>query len=143
MKQTIKAITLHRPWGNAITDYGKDIENRSWPCPLVCGDYLAIHNGAKWDAAAVKFIQEITGIYEAELNPIEVVPGAIIAVVQFFGNSRDLDPGFNPWFMGPIGWKLGNVVKITPVICKGQQGLWNLPEDVLEEVRKNYRKAIA
>jgi hypothetical protein len=141
--QQIKGLTLHRPWGNAITDYGKDIENRAWSCPLACGDYLAIHNGAKWDNAASDFIREITGIDEAKLNSEEIMSGAIIAVVEFAGNSKDLDPSFNPWFTGPIGWRLRNVVKIDPVRCKGQQGLWNLPDDVLAKVRNNYKEALA
>ena len=56
MKEIIKAVTLHRPWGNAIADphYGKNIENRTWKCPLPFGSFLAIHNGSKWDADALK-----------------------------------------------------------------------------------------
>jgi hypothetical protein len=139
MKESIKAITLHRPWGNAIADYGKNIENRSWKCPLPLGSFLAIHNGKKWDTDGLRFIQELTGIYDAELNPVEVPDGCIIAVARFNGNAEDLDHGLYPWFFGPIGWMLADVVKIDPVPCKGQQGLWNLPDDVLQQVRVNYR----
>ena len=143
MKEVIKAITLHRPWGNAIADYGKNIENRTWKCPLPFGSYLAIHNGKKWDADALRFIQRLTEVCDPALTPDEVPSGAIIAIARFDGNATDLDPGLYPWFMGPIGWMLSDVVKIAPVPCKGQQGLWNIPEDALVQVRANYRRAIA
>lgn len=37
----------------------------------------------------------------------------------------------SPWFVGPYGWVLTDVVTLTtPVPCKGAQGLWALPPDV-------------
>jgi hypothetical protein len=39
------------------------------------------------------------------------------------------------WAIGPICWSLTDVVALPhPVPCKGHQGLWELPPDVLEEV---------
>lgn len=37
-----------------------------------------------------------------------------------------------PWFIGPYGWVLTDVVTLAePVPCKGAQGLWTVPPEVL------------
>lgn len=48
----------------------------------------------------------------------------------------------SPWFVGPIGWKLADVVAIAPVPCSGQQGLWMVPVDLLPYVRRAYQQAL-
>jgi hypothetical protein len=147
MKQQIKAITLHRPWAAAISHFGKDIENRSWRCPLPIGSYLAIHSGSKWDDDAADFIERYSSC-EYELmcykslifRPLDHFRGAIVAVAQFNGNLDSSDSVW--WIEGQIGWQLINVVRIEPVWCSGQQGLWDLPDPILAEVRTNYQKAL-
>ena len=42
------------------------------------------------------------------------------------------------WYSGEgsIGWKLDNIITLPePVKCKGSQGVWTLPPDVLAQVR--------
>lgn len=138
-KLIIRAITVHRPWGIAIAQYGKNIENRTWRCWLQPGDFIAIHNGAKFDATAVKDIQQITGIYDGSMNPVEDPAGAIIAIAKFQGNITESN---SPWFCGPIGWELSDVIPIEPVYCKGAQGLWTIPEDVLMQAKINFQRAL-
>lgn len=46
----------------------------------------------------------------------------------------------DPWFCGPVGWYLRDVVAIKPVPCKGAQGLWSLPPEVLADVRRRWRE---
>ena len=140
MKAQIKGLTLHRPWGYAIARLDKRVENRSWACWLKPGDYIAIHNGQKWDKNASRFIREM-GDSETKSDAEINTPGMIIAVARFDGNIKDEDPGRSPWFFGPYGWLLSEVVEIEPVLAKGQQGLWNLPEAVLQSVRLNHKKA--
>jgi hypothetical protein len=37
----------------------------------------------------------------------------------------------DPWFTGPYGWTLDDVVALpAPVPCRGAQGLWPVPDDV-------------
>jgi len=39
----------------------------------------------------------------------------------------------DPWFVGPFGWVLSDVVVLpAPVPCRGAQGLWEVPADVRE-----------
>jgi hypothetical protein len=65
--------------------------------------------------------------------------GVIIAIATFKGNVYKSD---SPWFQGPIGWELGEVVAIDPVPCTGRQGLWTPPDEVMHQVRVNYANAL-
>lgn len=140
MKRKLRAVTLHRPWGYGIAYLDKRHENRNWKCPLDTGDYLAIHNGQKWDEDGAEFIRQLNS---SELidnpTPENDLAGRIIAIAQFAGNETESD---SPWFFGEYGWKLENVIAIEPVPCRGQQGLWTPSEEVLEQVRINYQKAL-
>jgi hypothetical protein len=71
-KQPLKAITLHRPWGHAIAHLGKDIENRTWKCPLPIGSYVAIHDGNTEDSDSDWFMGSI-GWKFSDVVPIEPV----------------------------------------------------------------------
>ncbi len=141
MKAQIKGLTVHRPWGYAIARLDKRVENRSWACWLNPGDYIAIHNGQKWDRNGARFIREMN--VSELMNPTEETnpAGFIIAVARFDGNIKDEDPGRSPWFFGPYGWLLSDVVEIEPVAAKGHQRLWDLSDAVLQQVRLNHKKA--
>lgn len=134
----LMAITLHRPWAYAVAHLGKDIENRTWGCPLPQGRLMAIHAGKTYDQQAAVWIRQTLG---HECPPEADQPTGIVAIAEFNGNiAIEAD---SPWFVGPIGWSLINVVAIEPVPCKGQQGLWRVPEDVLPSVRRAYALALA
>lgn len=134
-KPPLMAITLHRPWAYAIAHLGKDCENRSWACPLSPGSLIAIHAGRKFDKDAADWIERQG--YECSTD--ENQPMGIVALARFQGNVTALD---SPWFFGPIAWKLADVVPINPVPCRGQQGLWRVPDDVLPAVRVAYAHAL-
>lgn len=45
------ALTLNQPWAFAITDLGKDVENRTWKPPArLLGQRFAIHAAERWSA---------------------------------------------------------------------------------------------
>jgi hypothetical protein len=137
VKQGIKGITLGRPWGFAIAYFGKDIENRSWAAPIAIGSYLAIHNGKTIDPVGNEVIDRLDPRMQFDRHD---EAGSIIAIAKFGGN---LTGSKSEWFEGPIGWKLEDVVAIEPVKCRGQQGLWDLPSDVLAQVRANFKAAVS
>lgn len=139
-KAQIYGLTVRRPWGFAIARLDKRIENRTWNCPLPIGSFLAIHNGKKWEEEGAAFVRNLNRSQLID-NPTEEddPPGAIIAIAKFTGNVTE---SRSPWFVGPIGWQLSDVVAIDPVECKGQQGLWKPSEEILMQVRENYRDAV-
>jgi hypothetical protein len=125
----LKAITLHRPWAYAVAHLGKSVENRTWPCSLSVGSLIAIHAGRKFDKDAVDWIKQNTDL---ECPPEEAQPTGIVALARFMGNVSALD---SPWFVGPIAWKLTDVLPIDPIPCPGQQRLWDVPLELLSLVQ--------
>jgi hypothetical protein len=137
VKQIIRGLTLHRPWGFTVAYNNKDIENRSWKCPLPIDSYIAIHNGKKWDREGARWLESKGYSFSSkEHDPA----GAIIAVATFKGNVNESKASWHQ--DGLIGWQLDNIVTIQPVFCKGQQGLWHLEQDTLETVRARYAAKI-
>lgn len=138
----LKCITLHRPWPWAIAVHGKDIENRTWPCPLTEGSLLGIHAGKAWDNSAEEFIDSIPS---ANLLPMldEISPEShkigIVAIARFLGNVQE---SRSPWFTGPWGWRIELLAEWIdrPVPCRGQQGLWVPSEDVIEVCRDRWNE---
>lgn len=70
----------------------------------------------------------------------ETCEGAIVnAIARFDGNVESAE--VSDWFMGPIGWKFSDVTPINPIYCRGQQGLWNVEGETLEQCRAAYKEA--
>ncbi|NJR40974.1 MAG: hypothetical protein HC781_21705 [Leptolyngbyaceae cyanobacterium CSU_1_4] len=104
-----------------MTHLNKDIENRSWRCYLEVGDLLAIHSGQKVDKEALRFIEQVSGQnLQGEEKAWET---GIIAIATFGGNVSRSE---SPWFVGPYGWLLKDVVPIETIAAKGMQRLWTL-----------------
>ena len=136
-KHPLMAVTLHRPWAYAVAHLGKPVENRTWACPLKPGSLIAIHAGKKYDRQAADWIRQSLGLDLPIDGPEH--PTGIVAIARFTGNVTASE---SPWFVGPIGWQLADVAAILPVPCKGQQGIWKVPENCLPSVRDAYRKAL-
>lgn len=144
------ALTLKHPWVWAVKVLGKRIENRSWhPGPrLPIGTRFAIHGGKvpakKADVLEIACEAQIlarlyTALAPATLTPRDVILPGIVAVVRFDGVVKESD---DPWFQGPYGWQFSDVVVLPEAVpCRGAQGLWEIPEDVLEVVRLQYQTA--
>jgi hypothetical protein len=143
----MRALTLRHPWAHAIAHLGKDIENRTWePSPnvLAAGELFAIHAG-KRPPRTVKAMAEVQdavvwmleqGIYVEATHTIlrmTETASAVVAIARYVGCTTY---STSPWFAGPVGWQLEDVVTlVTPVPCRGAQGLWLLPSDVEASAR--------
>ena len=120
----MKALTLWRPWPHAIFYGGKRIENRTWkPWPSIIGKRIALHAGARYDAEGAALMR-ISGLYDAP-SEHHCPKGVIIGVATITGCVTESD---DPWFFGPYGWKLADVIALPePIPCRGAQGLWDVP----------------
>lgn len=132
---------------------GKPLENRDWlpsPAQLRVGEKFAIHagkmpsvleiRGALEGMSAMDAIDEFTKI--PTLAQLRTQESSIVAVATYGGHV-----GFHPskWFVGLYGWKLLGerddvpiIVLPEPVKCRGAQGLWNVPSDVLARMRAQF-----
>jgi hypothetical protein len=142
----IRGLTLWRPWAWAIAYAGKRIENRPWRFPAkMLGQYVAIHAGKTLDKQSVLDMRG--GGYDV---PADGGTQGIVAVAKlaycFDGDADKLAEilgekealtQIDTWLdTESFGWVLADVVAIDPVPCRGAQGLWPLPPDVLSLVRQ-------
>lgn len=70
----------------------------------------------------------------------EIPKGAVVTVTRYAGvlePCKSPQGAWVPWWAGDqYGWKLEEVrTLVSPVSCRGQQGLWNLPPEIEEAVR--------
>lgn len=135
----ILGLTLQQPWAWAICHAGKRVENRTWRpwCPP--GTRLAIRTCVTIHSAP-SLSQPLPAWQGLALPTKKTAPQGIVAVARLV---EVVTQGHgDPWFFGPLGWTLDDVVTLPePVPCKGLQGLWRLPDEVLMQVRQGYAAA--
>jgi len=151
-----RALTLWQPWAWLVAHGHKNIENRprgfshksfrgefwihasqesersirSWPaalelCAKILGDDFRIPDARGLAYGAIIGRATITGIYP----PREPVRNDLDALIR--------GDGWSPWhFPDQYGFKLENARALKePVPCRGYQGFWRVPADVLEKLR--------
>ena len=162
-EESMRAITVHRPWDKLILSHGKNIENRSWrPPDSLIGQRLAIHAGKKIDNAGIARLMGILRgdklAYAHDAQTLCGEAGVIVGVVMVggwvkaayqgglvaqssnFGERVAYDYLNSNWFDGPYGWVLENPIALrNPIPCKGQQRLWNVPEILEAEIYEQLR----
>ncbi len=140
MAEALLALTLWRPWPWSILYGPKRVENRPWKPPArIVGKYLALHAGKTWDDEGLGFIKDLVPDVprSSDAHPLGIVG---VVRVTGFRATTDLDP--DEWAFGPYAWTLDEIVALPePVPCKGAQGLWPVPLDVLARVREGYVRA--
>lgn len=125
----MKALTIWEPWAWAIVAAGKDVENRTWAPPrALLGERIVIHAGKRVDEDA---IDDIEWLIEREVPRRELAPGCLVGTALLVRISTS---SASPWFSGPFGWELRDPWRGAPVPCRGAQGLWDVPADVLAKM---------
>lgn len=155
------ALTLRHPWPWAICQLGKRVENRTWrphPNQLKIGERFAIHGG-KWPlddrgvplgSSGSDYVDEIVDTVRelkeaglcSDLSKITLrMLSAYVGIVAVATYGGAVSESANPWFVGPNGWQLNDIIVIPePVKCRGAQGLWPLADDVEAQVMAQLRK---
>lgn len=88
------------------------------------------------EAAAAEWIRQRTGVVVPEAATLP--RGAIVAVARVTGC---VEASSDPWFMGPFGWTLTEVVALPfPIPIRGAQGLWPMHAEVAREALAAWRR---
>jgi activating signal cointegrator 1 len=157
----IRALSLYQPWAQAITLGLKRYETRNW-ATRYCGPLL-IHASKRWTREEIRFqcyavhrLRAMIGFDERTLAFEENPPlGCIVAIadlVECRSTSQgslllrhdgkltipgltELELLFGDFGPGRYAWQIENVIALPePVPCKGAQGLWGPPAEVLDVV---------
>jgi len=125
-------LTLQQPWATAIRDLGKRVENRSWrPPDRLIGEVIALHAGRVFQEDAADWLAARTGrMVQRSTVPL----GAIMALARI--KKVVTDRANDPWFVGPYGWVLEDVMPLPPLPCQGRQRLWRVPQEVRTQIEQ-------
>lgn len=133
------ALSVQQPWAWAITEGGKDIENRS-RFAVSKGDMkprrIAIHAslGMTRDdyEDANRFMASVGVVCPL---PDKLVRGAIVGIATV---TAIVSEHSSPWFFGPRGLVLSDQVSITPIPAVGALGYfrWRPSGKPLEKPKK-------
>jgi hypothetical protein len=132
----MKAISIVQPWAHLILHHGKDIENRTWLTRF--RGRIAIHASKYVKSQDIDEAQDVLDQVDPQwnltrmVNSGEIVTGAIIGTVEIVDCVQKSE---SPWFFGPFGWVLREPrILAKPIPCKGSLGLWNAPQDIVDEL---------
>lgn len=131
-----------------MVSLGKRLENRTWKLPPWCkNEWIGIHAGKVYDRAGANsiFMQfphlsdlDRERLFDEELH----APSQIVATARFSGCVSSADqcaPHQRPWFTGPYAWVVEELVELSsPILIKGAQGLWTVPDAVKAEIDEQH-----
>lgn len=148
----MKCISLWQPWASLVAIGAKTCETRSWET-LYRGP-LAIHAAKKWNRELERlcFTSPFLGALrqnkaDADQAMIDEMPfGAIVATVRLV-DCVYIEPrttpiesderAFGDYTPGRFRWDLTDLRRLdTPIPWKGAQGLFDIPDDVIDAARR-------
>lgn len=112
---------MRQPWGGAIIQLWKDVENRTWRCPdRMIGQRVLIHAGkARPTEQEIDRLHNIAALPGGWLTGLDY--GGIIGSVEIVGCVTDSD---SRWFGGPYGFVLANPKPLPFRPCRGMLGFF-------------------
>jgi hypothetical protein len=125
----VKVIVIRQPWAWLIVHGYKDIENRTWATryrgPLLI--QASASRPTKRKLEEIRLFAQERGV---EL-PEEFESGGIVGMVQL---EDCVTSSPSKWFEGPIGWVISKPKKLQFIPLKGQLGLFDPPQKVIEQL---------
>lgn len=154
----MKGLSLWQPWASLVAWREKAIETRPWGTSY--RGPIAIHATQLFPRDAIelchqepfRFALKAAGV----VQPADLPRGAIVAVARLVdilatggADPRATDPWPRRWVQDlsgqerafgdfschRYGWFLEDVRALPePILCRGAQGLWSVPADVLAKI---------
>ena len=129
-----RCLSLTRPWEQVILHGPKRIENRKHPPPpAVLGQHVLLHAArSREDGDGLDFIAARWPGFDRALAHDPAGIGLLVGAARIVGCTSDRD---DPWYTGPWGWVLTDVVAFDRPLgpVRGMLGCWRVPEALRDE----------
>lgn len=134
-----RALSVIQPWGWAIVEGHKPLENRGWRPPVI-GETIAIHASKGYDYEAVETFEAINPALMRTFTDAGYVKSPTLARGAFIGTVRvkaffdwagakTLPRDIYAWYAGGYGWLLEQPRPLKRAVpAKGRLTLWKLDE---------------
>ncbi|NBC16391.1 MAG: hypothetical protein GVY18_03640 [Bacteroidetes bacterium] len=163
-----RCLSLWRPWPHTILHLGKRIENRGHAQYSRFRGWLLLHAAQSWDETCVDFAAE-RGLLDGAClrtlqtrtdNPTGIVGRCrVVGCVEPPTTGNGKSPAISApnqalhdfasdldfrWWMGGHGLLLDDVEALPEAIpCRGKQGLWRPPAEVVAQLPEQWRAVSA
>jgi activating signal cointegrator 1 len=146
-------LSLWQPWASLLAHGIKKIETRSWQPRVRLPFTLAVHAAKKWTQALADLCN--TEPFASALRtigpPDDLWRGCVVGVVRvvnvcdtvglafshgsYPSAADDTERAFGDYSPGRFGWVCDTFRPLkTPIPCRGMQGMFALPDEVLSAV---------
>jgi hypothetical protein len=139
----MKGLSLTQPWATLLvqeTPTRKIYETRSWYSAY--RGLLAIHAAKAFPQWAYNFASEEVAFGRLEKR---IIRSAIVGVVRLVDVQRTqdvdlevtaLERRYGDFTWGRWAFKTELITRLaTPIPCRGALGLWNIPDDIAEQLQ--------
>lgn len=141
----LKCLTVKQPWASLIMGDAKDIENRDWPTTI--RGVIGIHSSKLLEQVEMKAACDLMRGFIPMFSELTFRKRSVFPLGSILGTVELVDcvtSSNSPWFVGEYGLVLRNpVVFQKPIPCRGQLGLWMVPNHLLPAVREQWKLAKA
>ena len=127
----MKALSLTQPWASLITDYGMNVENRTWSTKF--RGFFAIHATKTFQEEDFAYCRQA---FKIKLKKDDVPYGAIIGFAELTEviEASEVTKETKKWFIGDYGFVMKNIIKLNePVPAKGSLSFWTLDDEILKK----------
>jgi hypothetical protein len=141
----MKAVSLHQPYASFIAWGIKTHETRSWYAPfsLRKGEPLIIHAAERKLGDEERQLCALPSIAaefaKRGITPDQLPLGALVCVTEYVRpkttdtfRSSGLDHLLGNYQPGRWAWELNLVRPLDPIRYTGQQGIFNVPDGILQ-----------
>lgn len=140
----IKGLTLTQPWASEMALLHKRYETRSWPTKY--RGILAIH-AAKGFPGWAKDLASTEIAIGRLTSPLPVSQIVCVVAVEGCYRTEDVDLEISAlerylgdYTPGRWAWKTKHLYTLRdPIPCRGALGLWEVPDDVREQIATQWR----
>lgn len=130
----MKAITLFQPYAHAFSIGDKKIETRGW---------ITKHRGITCIHASKKKNNELNGFENISYGAIVAVSNLIDCVpitsdlILKLQNEDPIEYSLGWYNVNRYAFIFKNTIALpSPIQCRGNQKLWNLPFEYIDEIKK-------
>jgi len=140
IRDQLKAISVRQPWAWAIAWEGKTIENRTWRTNY--RGPLAIHAASTFSRREYEVARAFMlrlGIEPPAAGALDT--GRVVAVTTLVDVRPTNDSSLAPWETpGGYAFMLRDTKPIKPFVCRGMQGLWTIPTELVHLLDRTLSK---
>nr|BDD47008.1 hypothetical protein 3 [Balneolaceae bacterium] len=128
----MKGLSIRQPWAWLIVNGYKDIENRNWKYAPSYRGQILIHASKTFDFDGAKWVEDEFPEIPLPITAEPFQKGGFVGLCRL---NDVVEQDDSEWFFGPLGFKLRMQKPIEFIPFKGQLGLFDVPDSIIQKIK--------